>query len=198
MTVSVDMIRKPDPLEPSEYAVKAVVMVAPAVFQQIMRAPLQDRSFIAEHIKDMAFDEKTQKNGALVIHDGSSKDAILVHSSGYAYCRYAAYAPAFMTALEQEIRMELLDMVADEMNAHIYALESETPHQPSISWDKLGKRLGFAVSPESGLRSTVEETLAWFEGVEPTRATETGIEIDVDLSNLFVGEQVQQMGSIQL
>lgn len=201
MIVSVDMLHKPDPFEPGEYAVKAVEKVPHALFQDIMHDPLQDRLCIAKHIKDMSYDENTKQYGALVLYEAHSQNALIVHSSGYAYCRYAAFVPEFMAAIEQQIRLKAQGIVQDAINASAQSLKNEEPYQPFISWDEIGKDLGFAVSPESGLRGNVQYELEEIAEVKGLSVTESGIEFDVDICGLCLDdfdEPEQQTGGIQL
>ena len=203
MNVSVDMHSKPDPFNPSNYTVKAVEKVSRGLFRDIMQSPLRDRSCIAKHIKDMKYDENTKQCGVLVIYGEDSQDALIIDSSGYAYCRYAAFVPGFMAAINQQIRLEVQGIVQDAISISMHSVKDENPYQPFISWDDIGKDLGFAISPESGLRGNVQYELEKIAEVKGLFVTETGIEFDVDISGLCLDdfdepEPEQQMGGIQL
>lgn len=197
MLVTVDMRNRPDPFYPKRYEVTAVEKVSPDLLFSIMREPMKDRTCIAEHIEDMGYNEKNGQYGALVLYDGG-QDALIIHSSGYSYCRYAGYAPKFMVVIEQEIRMAVQEMVAQEVTAFAQTQDGAKPHKPFITWDDLGKRLGFAVSPESGLRDTVKEAMGALVEVRSVSVTKNGIKFDTDISELCIDAQDQQMGGIQL
>lgn len=180
MNILLEMHHNPSSFNPREYAIKAVETVTPECFFDIMQNPLQDRPCIAKHIKDMNYDMDAGKYGVLVLYDGVTDDALVISSSGFEYCRNAAFVPGIMSAIKQEIQNEMGDMIEDEIEDYDCSSKDETPHKLFISWDDLSDRLGFEVSIENHMCIAALGEILSFPEIKRHKLTEDGVELVID------------------
>ena len=83
--------RKPDFCF-TNFVVEDAVTVPESVFSDLLKDPLTDREFIADHIPKMYTDRNNVRHCLLVTGEGRT-DGLLVESQGYEYARYASYVP---------------------------------------------------------------------------------------------------------
>ena len=75
-----------------EFAVENSITIPAEIFSDLLRHPLLDREFIAEHIPQMYTDKNDVRHCLLIMGEGRT-DGLLVDSEGAKHARYAAYVP---------------------------------------------------------------------------------------------------------
>ena len=100
--MKVNFTRKPTPEEiypRTEAVIEKVVRLSKKEFEDLIRNPLLDRSYVKENKGRMFEDDKGLMHCIYVISEGYDY-GILIESEGYDYPRYTSYLPVELLKLK--------------------------------------------------------------------------------------------------
>lgn len=84
--------RKPSDFDLQSFEVSKTILLPAKVFEDVLKNPMRDYTFIQENIEQMHCDSNGVYHCLLLTGEGKN-DGLLVESEGYGYCRYASYVP---------------------------------------------------------------------------------------------------------
>ena len=84
--------RKPSDFNPQDFEVSKTLRLPAEVFEDVLKNPMRDYTFIQENIEQMHCDSNGIYHCLLLTGEGRN-DGLLVESEGYGYCRYASHVP---------------------------------------------------------------------------------------------------------
>ncbi len=121
--------RKPSDFRPNEFVVEKTIPLSADMFESVLRAPMENYSFLREHTDLMHCDENHVFHCLLLTGEGRN-DGILVESEGAAYCRYAAHVPDVSALISPPV-MKLKDLLRtrwEDIHLMHKDVEIEVPH----------------------------------------------------------------------
>ena len=147
-------------------------MLPIAAFEKIQAAPMKDHSEIARH-GDQGVDLHGGNIVTLLLINDSNMDGMLFDVGCHGRCVSAAYLSGIRAAIEYQVMGMVKRLVYDTI---------DTTQNPdcTMSWEKLNKQLGFAVTERSELWSVIEETLDEMVDVRGWNLTTGGIELNLE------------------
>lgn len=84
--------RKPLDFNPQDFEVSKTLRLPAEVFEDVLKNPMRDYTFIQGNIEQMHCDSNGVYHCLLLTGEGRN-DGLLVESEGYGYCRYASHVP---------------------------------------------------------------------------------------------------------
>ena len=84
--------RKSSDFNPQDFEVSKILPLPAKVFEDVLKSPQRDYTFIQDNIEQMYCDSSGVYHCLLLTGEGRT-DGLLVESEGYGYCRYASYVP---------------------------------------------------------------------------------------------------------
>lgn len=172
MIIKTNLSRHPQGFVRDKYQIGAVEMLPIAAFEKIQAEPMADHPVIASN-GDQGVDLQSGNIITLLLINDANMDGMLFDVSGYGRCVSAAYLPGIRAAIAYQLMGMVKRLVYDTI---------ETTQNPdcTVSWKKLNKQLGFAVTEQSGLWSVIEETLDEMIDVRGYDLTTDGIELNLE------------------
>lgn len=134
--------RKPSDFDLRSFEVSKTLRLPAEVFEDVLKNPIRDYTFIQENIEQMHCDSSGVYHCLLLTGEGRN-DGLLVESEGYGYCRYASYVPniSALTSSALQRLNELMTITAD------YIVTTGTQNTTEGNWiigfDELAQQTGF-------------------------------------------------------
>ena len=93
--MKVNFVRKPTPSEiypQEEFVVEKVIRLSKSEFEDLLKEPLKDRSYVKEN-KELMYEDKDGFMHCIYVVADDYDYGILIESEGSDYPRYTAYLP---------------------------------------------------------------------------------------------------------
>lgn len=136
--------RKPSHFYPQDFEVSKTLRLPAEVFEDVLKNPMRDYTFIQKNIEQMHCDSSGVYHCLLLTGDGRN-DGLLVESEGYGYCRYASYVPnisALTSPALQQFNQKLTEAVDYIVST---GTQNSTEGNWIISFEELALKTGYEV-----------------------------------------------------
>ncbi len=159
-----------------EFAVEDSITIPAEIFSDLLRHPLLDREFIAEHIPQMYTDKNDVRHCLLIMGEGRP-DGLLVESQGYQYARYAAYVPE-ATGIRYPSLLKMNQMLSAAVDFIVADGTSQTTDGHwCTSIEKVSEQTGWDVDEDVFLQEILADML-----LERPEVAELEIEDDFEVT----------------
>lgn len=136
--------RKLSDFNPQDFEVSKTLRLPAEVFEDVLKNPMRDYTFIQKNIEQMYCDSSGVYHCLLLTGDGRN-DGLLVESEGYGYCRYASYVPnisALTSPALQQFNQKLTEAVDYIVST---GTQNSTEGNWIISFEELALKTGYEV-----------------------------------------------------
>lgn len=168
--------RKPSDFDLRSFEVSKTIRLPAEVFEDVLKNPQRDYSFIQENIAQMHCDSSGVYHCLLLTGEGKN-DGLLVESEGYGYCRYASYVPdisALTSPALQQFNQKLTEAVD-------YIVSTGTQNTTEGNWiigfEELEKQTGINLEFNDGICNVLVDMLHEREPVADVELNENAIDV---------------------
>lgn len=161
--------RKENWFEPQDSVIEKIVTLSAEEYKAFSQNMLRDHDFITNNKDSMFVDENGVWHGMLVLDSGSD-NAILVESEGANYARYASFLPNFKSYVDRQIH-ELANQIIKD------GTQNTSTGNWIISFDKVEKQFGVAVSEDNGIAALLENELEGRDEIADLDMTDGNIDV---------------------
>lgn len=168
--------RKPSDFDLRSFEVSKTIRLPAEVFEDVLKNPMRDYSFIQENTDLMHCDSNGVYHCLLLTGEGRNA-GLLVESEGYGYCRYASYVPD-ISALTSPALQQFNQKLAEAVD---YIVSTGTQNTTEGNWiigfDELEKQAGINLEFNDGICNVLVDMFHEREPVADVALNENAIDV---------------------
>ncbi|WP_286173582.1 DUF6329 domain-containing protein [Clostridium sp. WB02_MRS01] len=176
MTMKAIFERKPSNFDLRSFEVSKTLRLPAKVFEDVLRNPMRDYTFIQENIEQMHCDSSGVYHCLLLTGEGRN-DGLLVESEGYSYCRYASYVPN-ISALTLPVLQQFNQKLTEAVD---YIVSTGTQNTTEGNWivgfDEFEKQTGINLEFNDGICNVLVDMLHEREEVANVELDDSSIDV---------------------